>query len=353
MDTSGLTGLLNNAAILIALGVIYDTLGLHAIVNIYKRNVLSGVLVGLLGLAVMNTAWEMAPGLIFDTRWVLISICGLFFGFIPTLIAAVMMVTLRLYIGGAGAGVGSLVIILPACIGLAWRYLSHYFNQPHDWIRLYLFGLIIEFTVLACLLFMPESVRFKIIEAVWFPLVAIYPIGTMLLGLILRRQGERRKAEIDLKQSQSLLAREKSQLRGLVNAIPDQISFKDTSGRFMGCNYAFEQYAGVSESEVIGKTSQAVFKITGEGHSDDNLFSTSEKRQFEEWITYPDGKKVLHETMKTVFHDMKGNLQGLVRISRDITERKNAEKQIRDLAFYDPLTKLPNRRMLLDRKSVV
>lgn len=36
-------------------------------------------------------------------------------------------------------------------------------------------------------------------------------------------------------------------------------------------------------------------------------------------------------------------------IIHDITERKQAEEQIRNLAFYDPLTKLPNRRLLNDR----
>ncbi len=36
-------------------------------------------------------------------------------------------------------------------------------------------------------------------------------------------------------------------------------------------------------------------------------------------------------------------------LSRDISERKHAEKEIEHLAFYDPLTRLPNRRLLLDR----
>jgi diguanylate cyclase (GGDEF)-like protein/PAS domain S-box-containing protein len=36
-------------------------------------------------------------------------------------------------------------------------------------------------------------------------------------------------------------------------------------------------------------------------------------------------------------------------LARDITERKQVEKQIRDLAYFDPLTKLPNRRLLMDR----
>ncbi len=38
-----------------------------------------------------------------------------------------------------------------------------------------------------------------------------------------------------------------------------------------------------------------------------------------------------------------------VGISQDITERKAAEEEINNLAYYDPLTQLPNRRLLLDR----
>ena len=34
---------------------------------------------------------------------------------------------------------------------------------------------------------------------------------------------------------------------------------------------------------------------------------------------------------------------------RDITERKQVEEQIRNLAYFDALTKLPNRRLLMDR----
>ncbi|OMH39682.1 bifunctional diguanylate cyclase/phosphodiesterase [Motiliproteus sp. MSK22-1] len=356
MDSNSFTGLLNNAAILLALGVIYDALGLHAVTNRTKRKLLSGLLVGTLGIAVMHTPWEMTPGVFFDTRWILISLCGLFFGFIPTLIAVAMTVSLRIYQGGAGAMVGSLVIILPALIGLAWRYGSKRFNQPLDWRRLYLFGFVIQLTVLACLLLMPESMRFNIIAAVGPPIIIIFPVGTMLLGLVLRRQRDRRKAERELKENRYLLDRERGLLRGLVDALPDLISFKDIQGRYLGCNQAFEHYIGRPESYLVGKTD---FEITGAVNvnptelQDHELAATDKARCYEEWVTYPDGRKVLHDTMKTTFHGEDGTTFGLVGVSRDITERKNAEEQIRNLAFYDPLTQLPNRRLLMDRLQMM
>ena len=47
--------------------------------------------------------------------------------------------------------------------------------------------------------------------------------------------------------------------------------------------------------------------------------------------------------------DGSGNVVGGIAIVQDITERKNSEERINNLAFYDPLTHLPNRRLLMDR----
>jgi diguanylate cyclase (GGDEF)-like protein/PAS domain S-box-containing protein len=44
-----------------------------------------------------------------------------------------------------------------------------------------------------------------------------------------------------------------------------------------------------------------------------------------------------------------GSISGAIIVNQDITERKQAEGQIRHLAFYDTLTQLPNRRLLNDR----
>jgi diguanylate cyclase (GGDEF)-like protein/PAS domain S-box-containing protein len=47
--------------------------------------------------------------------------------------------------------------------------------------------------------------------------------------------------------------------------------------------------------------------------------------------------------------DSSGHVVGGIAIVQDFTERKNSEDRINDLAFYDPLTHLPNRRLLMDR----
>lgn len=357
MDTGSFIGLLYNAALLIALGVIYDALNLESIKNKTLRDLISGLFVGLLGLAVMNTSWELAPGMFFDTRWVLISLCGLFFGLVPTLIAGIMMVGLRLHIGGAGILVGCLVVIIPGCIGYIFAYIVKQKKLSLDWAKLYAFGMLIQICALTCMLLMPDHLRYKVISAVIQPVIFIFPVCTMLVGLILKRQRDRRKTDNDLAESQKLLSREQSLMRGLIGSLPDLISFKDTRGRYLGCNHAFERYVGLTEQELKGKMDH---ELTGNfqpsdmaGLDEQEIIASGKIYSQDEWVVYPDGGKVLHETIKKTFDGLDGTRYGLMSVSRDITERKNHEEQIRRLAFYDPLTQLPNRRMLQDRLQLM
>lgn len=64
---------------------------------------------------------------------------------------------------------------------------------------------------------------------------------------------------------------------------------------------------------------------------------------------HKDGHLVPTEVVTTLHTNAEGQLTSIIGISRDITERKKAEEVIRNLAFYDSLTRLPNRRLLLDR----
>jgi len=62
-----------------------------------------------------------------------------------------------------------------------------------------------------------------------------------------------------------------------------------------------------------------------------------------------DGSTVWTEAMITGMRNGAGEFIGILGVTRDITKRKKMEDQIRQLAFQDPLTNLPNRRLLNDR----
>ncbi|MDP2006824.1 MAG: EAL domain-containing protein [Rubrivivax sp.] len=69
----------------------------------------------------------------------------------------------------------------------------------------------------------------------------------------------------------------------------------------------------------------------------------------EETLHHADGSAHTYLTVRFPMADAQGRPLAVGRIAVDISARKAAEEQIRNLAFYDPLTGLPNRRMLFDR----
>jgi diguanylate cyclase (GGDEF)-like protein/PAS domain S-box-containing protein len=72
-------------------------------------------------------------------------------------------------------------------------------------------------------------------------------------------------------------------------------------------------------------------------------------RRFEITLLRSDDDTLACEFSLSAMLDEDANVSGLVALITDITQRKLAEEQIRNLAFFDVLTQLPNRRLLLDR----
>jgi diguanylate cyclase (GGDEF)-like protein/PAS domain S-box-containing protein len=121
-------------------------------------------------------------------------------------------------------------------------------------------------------------------------------------------------------------------LRRIIDSIPDLIFFKDPKGVYIGCNRSFEKYFGHKESEIIGKTDfDFVDNITAAAfrEHDRAMLALERPRINEEYVTYPDGRRALLETLKTPYFDDQQQLLGLIGISRDITERRRTEELAR------------------------
>ena len=126
--------------------------------------------------------------------------------------------------------------------------------------------------------------------------------------------------------------RDAALLRALIDAIPDLVFFKDENGRYLGCNRAFEAYAGRSEAELIGMTDAELFDtVTAQAYRgyDRRVLDGGGPQRNEEWITYPDGRRVLLDTLKTPFRDAASGRRGLIGISRDVTAARQAEEALR------------------------
>ena len=230
MDT--FTGLLNNAAMMIVLCVVYDTFNLHAIPKKNLRDCLTGVLVGFICIAVMINPWSFEKGLYFDTRCVLLSLCGLFFGLIPTVFAVLIAGMFRLYHGGPGGMVGTVVIVVTACVGLVGKQWKDKSAKPPNWMHLYAFGVAVSLAMLLCMLLFPAEIRNSIIRKIALPLLLIYPVLTTIIGLILRKQENRRTADSELLYSTSLAT-------AALESSPDGILIVSLDGKITRWNQKF------------------------------------------------------------------------------------------------------------------
>ena len=230
LDT--LTGFLNNAALMLILCVIYDTFSIHAISSKTLRDSVTGVLAGLICIAVMLNPWSLEKGLYFDTRWVLLSLCGLYFGLVPTIFAVAISGAFRLYQGGAGGVVGTVVIVVTACVGLAWKYWKDKRDKSLGWLQLYLFGVVVQLAMLACMFLFPADIRNAILKKIALPILLIYPILTTIIGLILKKQADRRIAERELVYSTSLAT-------AALESSPDGILIVTREGKIARWNQRF------------------------------------------------------------------------------------------------------------------
>ena len=135
----------------------------------------------------------------------------------------------------------------------------------------------------------------------------------------------------DRKQAETALNQERELMQALMDNIPDNIYFKDTASRFTRINKAQARFLGVSVfQQAIGKT-DADF-ITEQLVPD--IF-TQEQQMFQsgqpiiahqEFLPTPDGKPRWYSATKVPMLDQRGQLIGLIGVSRDITEGiKNEE----------------------------
>jgi PAS domain S-box-containing protein len=121
-------------------------------------------------------------------------------------------------------------------------------------------------------------------------------------------------------------------LQTLLDTIPSPVFYKDTAGRYLGCNKVFEEFAGITKEELLGKSVYDLFpgELAEKYHEMDAQLLTTQKIQVYEYrVVRPEGGVRYVVYTKDVFKCADGELAGIVGIIHDITERKMAEEALR------------------------
>lgn len=356
MSSELIKDLLFNTALLLSISIVYNLFFIRVDRRKKWPEAILGLFLGGVGILLMINTVSFTNGIIFDTRSILISVSGLFLGYLPTVIATLLISAYRFYIGGAGALTGVLVTVTSALIGLLWyryRLPKIVKKANHVWPELYLFGVLVHLVMLADMLTLPNSQGPAVLQAITLPVLVIYPLGTLLLCLVMLQGLKNQAAEDNLRESRENykhlyyeFQNRESLLRSLLDSIPDLVFYKDQQSVYLGCNKAFEAFAGKTMDELVGLTDFDLFDPETASlfrTMDEIMMREKKSRRNEELVTYPDGREVYLETLKTPYYDRDGQNLGLIGISRDITERKQNEAEIFYLGQHDALTGLHNR----------
>jgi diguanylate cyclase (GGDEF)-like protein/PAS domain S-box-containing protein len=176
-------------------------------------------------------------------------------------------------------------------------------------------------------------------------------LQTLIIVMLLINIAHRRKAQ------KALLQREQ-QLRVLIDAMPDMVCFKDHQGRWVQANERCLTVLGLEGVPYVGRSDAELAQLSPPYAAHVAHFEREDQQarlshallRSELELLPPDGRPALFfEMLRLPLVGAGENHHGLLTIGRDMTQRRLDEQEIQRLAYYDPLTELPNRRLLLDR----
>lgn len=190
------------------------------------------------------------------------------------------------------------------------------------------------------------------------PLLLTIIVAPMLYLWILRPMNEQQqilaRQTDELRDGNKALRESEARNRAISQTAYDAIITSDSAGHIAGWNRGAQRIFGCTESEVMN---QPVTQLIPERYRAqhlagmDRIGSGAEAHVIGKTVElsglHQDGSEFPLELSLAKWETTEGWF--VTAIIRDITERKQMEDQIRQLAFYDPLTQLPNRRLLLDR----
>ncbi|MEZ4599043.1 MAG: EAL domain-containing protein [Syntrophotaleaceae bacterium] len=350
MTQTAFEGLIHSAALLIAAAFVFDliTIRYQNRKNIPQR-LLIGFLLGMLGIILMLSSWNYVPGIIFDTRSVVISIAGLYFGLIPTAVAMTMTCLLRLFQGGAAMVTGISVILASGFLGIAWRHLRGSNRKFYSGLELYGFGLLVHGVMLGLMFTLPLATATQVLRVIGLPVLVIYPLATTVLGLLIniRRRREQISRELAESEERLRLALEASS-QGIYdfNIRTGMVTVSDEYARMLGydpAEYRITFTDWVTQLHPDDRDhALTVYQEYISGHRAVYAHEFRMKTRSGQW-------KWIHSAGKVLERDKLGQPLRMLGIHKDISEEKESAARYEYLATHDVLTGLANRVLLRDR----
>lgn len=332
MKESILIGLLQNAALLIAFSMLYQNIWIkNEATKSISAKIIVGIVLSSIGIILMSTPWMMIPGIAFDMRSVLLSVSGLFFGPIPTIIAMLATGIVRVTMGGEGLWMGLAVILFSGTIGLLWRRFRPNWKSNNYYLELLAMGLVVHIVMSACTVFLPSDKIFPTLKTIAIPLIFIYSPVTLLLGVLMVKQynnWQNELAQLQLKEYE----RRFTQILESGNIVSLMLN---NDGSINFCNDYLLRITGYEREEVLGKNWFEIFIPIDERAKLRQLFSEGViikefSKNHENLILTKTREELYVLWYNIALKSEEGEVFGTASIGVNITESKMHEKMLEE-----------------------
>lgn len=330
MKDSIILGLLQNIGILVAFAMVYEITWLKSEApKSVSSKIITGLVIGGIGVVLMFSPWTLMPGVVFDTRSIMLAVSGLFFGFIPTLVAMIFTGLWRVWMGGGGMWMGVAVIFSSGTIGILWNRYRPVIDIKNSYLELLLLGFVVHMAMLCCTLFLPSGTTWPTIKVVFFPLLLIYTPGTMFLGILMLNQTRNVKNRFALEKVNEL-ERRLSEIMKSGNIVS---LILDVNARILFCNKYLIELTGYTEEEVMQRDWLDLF-LPPETKKDvsrifrESLRGDSFTEVYENQIIGKNGDRFYISWHNNKLFNEKNELIGVACLGVNFTQRKLMEQQL-------------------------
>lgn len=149
----------------------------------------------------------------------------------------------------------------------------------------------------------------------------------------------------------------REELSTILDSVDACIYVKSNDFRYQYANRKAGEIAGLPAQALLGKTDNDIFDPGTAADlrlNDQRVLEQGEKIVTEEgFVLRQDDSVFTFLSIKLPLRNPDGSIRAMCGISTDITEYRDIQESKHRLTFYDPLTGLPNRRLLLDRLEMV
>lgn len=349
MDIQFFKGLFVNMSILLSASILMNLLYFQTLRNTVRRDLLMGVLGGIIGIFLLMNTVALTNWVVFDTRSILISVLALFFGPVAALTATPFIVAYRIYMGGPSALLGVIVTCVTMAFGLVWRSLALRQKRTMGSLtvgNLYLFGFLTHILMLLCMFLQPWERTLEVLRAITLPVLILFPLGTVLIGVVIKTRYREMETEKELREHEE-------QLRVMYNQAPIGIAILE-SNRIARANDRFTSITCEKPGDTARFLGEALIPQAEQPSDAESiqtfLSGSANSYQAEKPINMPDGRLMwAHLTLTRL--GKQGPPMGRVLCHiEDVTERRRKDEALLNAYTVGAMTGVYN-RAYLDRET--